>query len=120
MLEKRVLIKMAPMQQPTKTIVATSIGALLEWFDFTVYALLGPLLSTQLFDPKADGILWVYVFFAVSYFTRPLGSLLFGYFVDKRGRKNVLVFTMALMGISTALIGAIPNYSVIGIWAPIL
>ncbi|MFP3710473.1 MFS transporter, partial [Paraburkholderia sp. SIMBA_009] len=61
-----------------------------------------------------------YTTFAVGFITRPLGGLVFGHFGDRIGRKSMLVVTLMIMGVSTFLIGLVPTYDSIGLWAPIL
>ena len=109
------------MQVDVRKIIASSVGSFLEWYDFSLYAFLAPYLAHIFFPPdNSYALIYTYSIFAVTYFARPLGGLFFGHFVDKYSRKKVLVFAMAIMGVSTALIGLIPTFSAIGWWAPII
>ena len=116
----------APQAQPSsvrKVIVASLIGTSLEWYDFFIYGTAAALVFNKLFFPEFDpliGTLLAFTTFAVGFIARPVGGVVFGHFGDKLGRKNVLVVTLLLMGISTFLIGVLPTYATIGIWAPLL
>ena len=106
-----------------KVIVASLIGTSLEWYDFFIYGTAAALVFNKLFFPSFDpliGTLLAFTTYAVGFIARPLGGIVFGHFGDKLGRKNVLVVTLLLMGIATCLIGALPTYDTIGVWAPIL
>lgn len=97
-------------------------AALIEWIEFSIYSYLSPLLS-GLFFPNHDvntGIILTYAIFALSYCVRPLAGIIFGKIADTVGRKNVLLFSILLMAISTISIGVLPTYETIGILAPIL
>lgn len=114
--------------QPTSSsfrrlVFASSLGSAIEHYDFFCYAFIAPIAFGAAFFPKMDalaGMLAVYTTFAVGFAARPLGGLLFGHFGDKVGRKNVLMLTLLIMGTASFLIGCLPGYSSIGIWAPIL
>ena len=102
---------------------ASSIGTTLEWYDFTVYNTLAALIFNQLFFPSFDplsGTILAFSTYAVGYVSRPIGGVLFGHLGDKRGRRVVLVITLVLMGITTALMGLLPTYATAGIASPIL
>lgn len=104
------------------TVISTMFGQALEWYDFYVYGALAAVLA-QLFFPTDKpfiGLLSAFALFAVGFFMRPLGALVFGYASDKYGRKAVFVVTLLLMAVSTALVGVLPTYSDVGILAPIL
>ena len=106
-----------------RVIVASLIGTSLEWYDFFIYGTAAALVFNKLFFPSFDplvGTLLAFTTYAVGFIARPLGGIVFGHYGDKLGRKNVLVVTLLLMGIATCLIGALPTYDTIGIWAPIL
>ena len=106
-----------------RVIVASLMGTSLEWYDFFIYGTAAALVFNKLFFPTFDpliGTLLAFTTYAVGFIARPLGGIVFGHFGDKLGRKNVLVVTLLLMGIATTLIGALPTYDTIGVWAPIL
>lgn len=106
-----------------RVILAASIGSALEWYDFFLYGTAAALVFGELFFPKSDpvvGTLLAFLTFGVGFAVRPLGGILFGILGDRLGRKPVLVATLLMIGIGTTLIGVLPTYSQIGIWAPIL
>ncbi len=110
-------------QNRTRVILASAIGSALEWYDFFIYGMAAALVFGELFFPKSDptvGTLLAFATFGVGFFARPLGGLVFGHFGDKIGRKPMLVITLLLVGFGTMLIGFLPTYDQIGIWAPIL
>ena len=95
----------------------------MEWYDFFIYGTAAALVFNKLFFPSFDplvGTLLAFATYAVGFVARPLGGVVFGHYGDKLGRKNVLVVTLLLMGISTFLIGVLPTHATIGVWAPIL
>jgi metabolite-proton symporter len=106
-----------------RVILAASIGSALEWYDFFLYGTAAALVFGELFFPKSDpvvGTLLAFLTFGVGFAVRPLGGVLFGILGDRLGRKPVLVATLLMIGVGTTLIGVLPTYSQIGIWAPIL
>ena len=108
---------------PFKVALASMVGTAIEFFDYYIYAAAAVLVfNTQFFqsgDPLSDDLLSLSTL-ALAFFARPIGSALFGHFGDKIGRKKTLVASLVLMGSSTVIIGLLPTYSQIGIWAPIL
>ena len=108
---------------PLKVALASMVGTAIEFFDYYIYAAAAVLVfNTQFFqsgDPLSDDLLSLSTL-ALAFFARPIGSALFGHFGDKIGRKKTLVASLVLMGGSTVIIGLLPTYSQIGIWAPIL
>ncbi len=107
----------------TKALVASLIGSSIEWYDYLLYGTVAPLVFVKLFFPMTDatsGLLLTYITFALPFFVRPLGGVVFSHLGDKVGRKITLVFTLALMGAATVLIGCLPDYAAIGVLAPIL
>ena len=108
---------------PFKVALASMVGTAIEFFDYYIYAAAAVLVfNTQFFhsgDPLSDDLLSLSTL-ALAFFARPIGSALFGHFGDKIGRKKTLVASLVLMGGSTVVIGLLPTYSKIGIWAPIL
>ncbi|MBF0752088.1 MULTISPECIES: MFS transporter [unclassified Pasteurella] len=108
---------------PMKVALASMVGTAIEFFDYYIYAAAAVLVfNTQFFnsdDPLSNDLLSLSTL-ALAFFARPIGSALFGHFGDKIGRKKTLVASLLLMGGSTVIIGLLPSYSQIGIWAPIL
>jgi len=104
-------------------VLASSIGTVIEWYDFLIYGTAAALVFNTLFFPKLDpltGTLASLATFAVGFFARPIGGVLFGHFGDRIGRKTSLMITMIVMALGTAAVGVLPTYAQIGIWAPIL
>ncbi len=105
-----------------KVALASAIGNTIEYYDFTLYATATALVFNKIFFPTHDplvGTLAAFATFFVGYCARPLGGILFGHFGDRVGRKTALLLTMIIMGVGTFLIGLVPSYDSIGVWAPI-
>jgi MFS family permease len=103
-------------------IAASSVGTMIEWYDFYIFGMLAKTISTQFFpegNPTA-ALLSTLAIFAAGFIVRPFGALVFGRLGDLIGRKYTFLLTLVIMGISTFLIGCVPNYKSIGIAAPIL
>jgi len=103
-----------------RTIVAVSIGNALEWFDIVVYGFLAATIA-RLFFPTGDdtvSLLLTLATFGVSFFMRPLGSVVLGAYADRAGRRQALTLSIALMMLGTAMIGIAPTYASIGVAAP--
>ncbi|QBI52832.1 MFS transporter [Streptomonospora litoralis] len=112
-----------PRQPMSKVIAASLSGALLEWYDFNLYGLTAALVFNELFFPNAGplvGNLAALATFGVGFVSRPIGALLFGHLGDRVGRKQILVATMLIIGGATFLIGLLPDFGTIGLWAPTL
>jgi MFS family permease len=112
-----------PRKSPKRAAVGAWIGSALEYYDFFVYATAASIVFPKIFFPQADpavGVIGSLATFGVGYVARPLGAIFMGWWGDTRGRKSVLVLTLWIMGISTFLVGCLPTYSQIGVWAPIL
>jgi metabolite-proton symporter len=111
---------------PTSVIriaLASFIGTAIEFYDFYIYGMAAALVIGPVFFPGGDlttQALSSFLTFSVAFLTRPLGAMLFGHFGDRIGRKTTLVVSLLVMGVSTTLIGLLPGYDVIGVWAPIL
>lgn len=105
-----------------KSVAAGSIGVLVHWFDWAIYAYMASTIAVVFFpaQDKTAGLLAVFAVFAVSFGVRPLGALLFGYIGDKFGRKRTLSMVIISMSVATLVVGLLPGYNTIGIWAPIL
>jgi MHS family proline/betaine transporter-like MFS transporter len=108
--------------QRRRAIVAGTVGNILEWYDFGVYGYLVSTISTQFFptDDPLSSLLLTFAVYGVGFVTRPLGSILFGIYGDRVGRRAALSVVIFMMAISTLLIGLLPTYSQVGILAPIL
>lgn len=103
--------------------LASVVGTTIEWYDFYVYATAAAIVFPQVFFPEIDhalGTLASFGTYAVAYFMRPLGGIVFGHIGDKLGRKKALTLTLFIMGVATVLVGCLPGYAAIGIAAPIL
>jgi MFS transporter, MHS family, shikimate and dehydroshikimate transport protein len=106
-----------------RVVIGALVGTALEWYDFFIYGTAAALVFGQLFFPGTEpavGTLLAFATFGVAFVVRPLGGFIFGHMGDKVGRRETLIITTLLMGISTGLIGLLPTYGTIGIWAPIL
>ncbi|MET0189260.1 MAG: MFS transporter [Pseudonocardia sediminis] len=103
--------------------VAGFIGTTIEFFDFYAYGIAAALVLNAAFFPNLDpvaGTLAAFSTYAVAFLSRPLGSALFGHWGDRIGRKSMLIASLLTMGLSTALVGALPGYATLGVFAPIL
>jgi MHS family shikimate/dehydroshikimate transporter-like MFS transporter len=103
--------------------LASFIGTTIEWYDFFLYGTAAALIFGKLFFPEFSstaGTLAAFSTYAVGFAARPLGGLVFGHYGDKIGRKAMLILSLLIMGIATALIGVLPTFQSIGILAPIL
>lgn len=109
-------------QSERKVILASSLGTVFEWYDFYLYGLLATIISAQFFSGvnETTGFIFALAAFAAGFAVRPFGALVFGRIGDLVGRKNTFLVTMGLMGVSTFLVGVLPNYDKIGVAAPIL
>ena len=105
-----------------KVITASSVGTLIEWYDFYIFGMLAKTISTQFFPEgnSTAALLSTLAIFAAGFIVRPFGALVFGRLGDLIGRKYTFLLTLVLMGGSTFLIGCVPGYKTIGIAAPLL
>src|SRR5690606_37218530 len=103
-------------------ITASSVGTLIEWYDFYIFGSLATVISTQFFSPEHPTVAFLATLatFAVGFVVRPFGALVFGRLGDMIGRKYTFLVTLILMGSSTFLIGLVPSYQTIGIAAPVI
>lgn len=105
-----------------KSIIGSSVGNILEWYDFGLFAIYSPLFARQFF-PTSDphvALISVLGVFAIGFLCRPLGALLFGYLGDRQGRVKTLRLSILMISVPTLLIGCLPTYATIGIGAPLL
>lgn len=106
-----------------RVVLAGFIGTTVEWYDFFLYGTASALVFNKIFFPTFDattGTLMAFSTYAVGFFARPVGGLVFGHYGDKLGRKSMLVTTLMLMGVATFAMGLLPTYETLGVWAPIL
>lgn len=125
--EHRTATQVAPLDSASpsmkKIAAASVIGTTVEWYDLFVFATASALVFNKVFFPgfvPLIGTLLAFGTFASAYLARIVGAALFGHFGDRLGRKSMLLVSLVTMGIATFAIGLLPNYSSIGIWAPIL
>ncbi|WP_454618711.1 MFS transporter [Bradyrhizobium cenepequi] len=105
-----------------RAVIASTIGTMIEWYDFYLYGLVAAIVFGKLYFPSQDpysATLLAFSTFFLGFVARPVGALIFGHFGDRIGRKGTLVATLLLMGISTVLIGLVPTYNQIGIWGAV-
>jgi MFS family permease len=113
---------MQPIKDIRKIIFTSSLGTLIEWYDFYIFGMLAKIISVQFFPEgnETAALLSTLAIFAAGFLVRPFGALVFGRLGDLIGRKSTFLLTLVLMGGSTFLIGMIPSYKSIGIAAPLL
>jgi MFS family permease len=103
--------------------LASSVGTVIEWYDFFVFASAAALVFDRAFFPRVDplvGVLLGLMTYAVGFVTRPIGGIVFGVLGDRVGRKRALVWSLVLMGLATMAVGLVPTYASIGVAAPLL
>jgi MFS family permease len=103
-------------------ILASSVGTVIEWYDFYLYGSLAAIITAQFFSGvnATTGYIFALLAFAAGFAVRPFGALLFGRLGDLWGRKNTFLVTMLLMGLSTFVVGLLPSYAAIGVAAPLV
>ncbi|MEB6223390.1 MFS transporter [Pantoea anthophila] len=107
-----------------RALIAGSVGNFIEWYEFAVYGFLATLIAENFFRLQGEsaltGILLTYASFAIAFFFRPLGAVLFGRMGDRIGRKPTLIFVLIMMTLATAAIGLVPTYAQLGVLAPLV
>ncbi|HEX6999814.1 MAG TPA: MFS transporter [Gammaproteobacteria bacterium] len=112
-----------PQESVRRVALASMVGTSVEWYDFFIFGTASALVFGRLFFPtfsELAGTLAAFGSFAVGFIARPVGGLVFGHFGDRIGRKTMLVLTLMMMGLATFVMGLLPTYESIGVWAPIL
>src|SRR5580692_12681711 len=113
----------APMTKEEKRVIfASSLGTVFEWYDFYLAGSLAVFISKSFFsgvNPTA-GFIFTLLGFAAGFAVRPFGALVFGRLGDMVGRKHTFLITIVIMGLSTALVGVLPSYASVGLYAPII
>ncbi len=115
--------KATPMTaEERKVIFASSLGTVFEWYDFYLYGSLAAIIAKQFFSGLDDGLAFIFALlaFAAGFIVRPFGALVFGRLGDLIGRKHTFLVTIMLMGVSTFIVGILPNYASIGVAAPVI
>ena len=109
-------------QNDRMVILASSVGTVIEWYDFYLYGSLAAIITAQFFSGvnETTGYIFALMAFAAGFAVRPFGALVFGRLGDLWGRKNTFLVTMALMGLSTFVVGLLPSYAAIGVAAPVI
>ena len=105
-----------------RSIASSSLGNILEWYDFGLFAIYSPIFS-KIFFPESDpgiALIETLAIFSIGFFCRPLGALLFGYLGDTQGRSKTLRLSILMISLPTLLVGLLPTYQHIGMTAPIL
>ncbi|MEU3191735.1 MFS transporter [Streptomyces sp. NPDC006992] len=114
----------AQTRRARKAGIAAFVGTTIEWYDFYVYATAASLVFGRIFFPEGTdrltGIAAAFATYAVGFFARPLGGVVFGHIGDRFGRRSALVITLTMMGAATFLVGLLPTYAGIGVFAPLL
>ncbi|MFS7194788.1 MFS transporter [Rahnella inusitata] len=114
----------ASASQSRRALVAGSVGNFIEWYEFGVYGYLATLIAGNFFTLEGQtgltGLLLTYASFALAFFCRPIGAIIFGRIGDRIGRKPTLIAVVLLMTVATAIIGLLPTYAQIGVAAPLL
>src|SRR5690606_903437 len=121
--EGKQLMKTKQKSIERKVLLASLVGRSIERFDFFLYGTAAALVFNEIFFPNEDpfvAFMASYVSFGIPFFIRPLGGIIFSHIGDKVGRKKTLFLTLSMMGGATVIIGLLPSYETIGIFAPIL
>lgn len=107
-----------------RALIAGSIGNFIEWYEFAVYGFLATVIAKNFFQLEGEAgltsLILTYASFAIAFFFRPLGAVVFGRIGDRIGRKPTLIIVLVLMTLATAAIGIVPVYASIGIAAPLI
>jgi MHS family shikimate/dehydroshikimate transporter-like MFS transporter len=106
-----------------RVLTSSFVGSVIEWYDFYLFGVASAAVFNRLFFPdfsSTAGTLAAFATLAAGFVARPVGGVIWGHFGDKVGRKKMLVLSIVLMGVSTTLVGVLPTFATIGIWAPIL
>ena len=115
-----VTVPVHPSHSPRLVAFASFLGTTIEWYDFFLYGTAAALVFNRLFFPEFDpltGTLLAFSTYTIGFIARPLGGIVMGHYGDRIGRKSMLVLTLMIMGVATFLIGLVPTYEQIGIWA---
>src|SRR5438034_4476655 len=109
--------------QLRRAVIASTVGTVIEAYDFLLYVLVAGLVFAKLYFPGSDplvGTLQAFGIYAVGFIARPVGAAFFGHYGDRIGRKATLIATLLLTGLSTFAVGFVPSYAQIGIWGAVI
>jgi MFS family permease len=109
--------------QLRRSVIASTVGTTIEWYDFLLYSVVTGLVFGKLFFPKSDplvGVLEAFAVYTVGFIARPIGAAIFGHYGDRIGRKGALIATLLITGLSTFAVGFVPGYAAIGIWGAVI
>src|SRR3954451_4874845 len=109
--------------QLRRAVVASTVGTVIEAYDFLLYVLVAPLVFAKLYFPDSDplvGTLQAFAIYAVGFVARPVGAAFFGHYGDRIGPKVTLIATLLLIGLSTFAVGFVPGYASVGIWRAVV
>ena len=109
--------------QLRRAVIASTVGTMIEWYDFFLYGQATGLVFGKLFFPKSDplvGVLQAFAIYAVGFVARPVGAVIFGHYGDRLGRKAVLITTLLLTGLATFAVGFVPTYEQTGILGAVI
>ena len=109
--------------QLRRALVASTVGTLIEWYDFLLYGTVSALIFGKLYFPNSTpliGVLQAFSVFFIGFVGRPIGAAIFGHWGDRIGRKATLIVTLLVTGLSTVAVGLVPSYASIGIWGAVL
>jgi MFS family permease len=110
-------------RQLRRAMLASTVGTLIEWYDFLLYGTVSALIFGKLYFPHSTpivGVLEAFSVFFIGFVGRPIGAAIFGHYGDRIGRKATLIATLLVTGISTVAVGLVPTYASIGIWGAVL
>ena len=115
-------VRTGPVAGRKKSLLATTAGNILEWYEWSAYAVFAPFIAAAMFNPEdsVSALLSTLAVFAVGFLMRPLGGIVFGRIADRRGRKFVLITTMLMMAGGSLVIGLMPSYATVGVWASVI
>lgn len=115
--------ELVTIQDRRRALAGSAVGSAVEWYDYFLYGTMSAIVFGPLFFPADDLVssqMLALASFALAFAIRPIGGIIFSHIGDRIGRKKTLIITLAIMGVATVLIGLMPTYAMIGVWAPIL
>lgn len=114
---------MVPDSERRRALFGSAVGSTIEWYDYFLYGTMSSIIFAKQFFPSDNALvsqMLALATFALAFLIRPLGGVIFSHIGDRVGRKKTLAMTLSIMGLSTVLMGLLPNYAQIGLAAPIL